>query len=148
MTAAIQPFNRALEICGRRNGTHTSLVVTYAQGNLMREANVIYHELVTKSKLSFVSPALLPIASAALDKNEQAIRYAWEAYRRRDPFQVISSNAWPDSKKLCSLPEYGEIIKFWPIDGFDLIKRKNRILLGTSDKDGPTRTRRKRRVAF
>ncbi|MEX2234590.1 MAG: tetratricopeptide repeat protein [Cyclobacteriaceae bacterium] len=111
LPAALKPFNRALEISGRHNWTLTSLVVTYAEGNHMREANVIYNELLTKSKLSFVSPTLLAIASAALGKNEEAIRYSRQAYDRHDPFQVISSNSWPDSQKLCSLPEYNAILK-------------------------------------
>ena len=109
LTAAIKPFNRALEISGRHNWTLTALVVTYAEGNHMREANVIYNELLTKSKLSYVSPALLAIASGALDKKEDAIRYAWQAYERHDPFQVVTSRSWPDSRKLCSLPEYHRI---------------------------------------
>jgi len=105
-----------LEISGRHNWALTSLVVTYAEGNQLREANVIYNELLTKAKLSFVSPALLAIASAALDKNEDAIRYARQAYERHDPFQVVTSRSWPDSKKLRSLPEYREILKLLAFD--------------------------------
>ena len=108
---ALKPFNRALEISGRHNWTLTSLLVTHAEDNHIREANVLYNELLTKAQLSFVSPALLAIASAALDKNEEAMRYAWQAYERHDPFQIISSSSWPDSKKLRSLPEYREIMK-------------------------------------
>jgi hypothetical protein len=39
-------------------------------------ANVIYNELLTKSKLSYVSPACLAIASVALGKYDEAIRHA------------------------------------------------------------------------
>ncbi|MEX1238871.1 MAG: tetratricopeptide repeat protein [Cyclobacteriaceae bacterium] len=125
LQAAIKPFNRALEISGRHNWTLTSLVVIYAEDNHLREANVIYNELLTKAKLSFVSPALLAIASAALDKNEDALRYARQAYERRDPFQVVTSNSWPDSKKLRSLPEYREILKLLAFDTHSEINDNN-----------------------
>jgi TolB-like protein/tetratricopeptide (TPR) repeat protein len=112
LAAALRPFTRALEISGRHNWTLTSLVVTYADGGQMREANVIYNELLTKSKLSYVSPACLSIAAGALDKNEEAIRYAQLAYERRDPYLVQGLLPyWANSTHLRRLPEYGEFLR-------------------------------------
>jgi tetratricopeptide (TPR) repeat protein len=112
LPAALRPFTRALEISGRHNWTLTSLVVTYADGGQTREANVIYNELLTKSKLSYVSPACLSIAAGAMDRNEEAIRYAQLAYERRDPYLVQGLLPyWANSTHLRRLPEYGEFLR-------------------------------------
>jgi hypothetical protein len=86
--------------------------VAYVDGGQLREANVIYHELLTKWKLSYVSPACLAIASAALGKDEEAIRKARQACERRDPYLVLGLLPyWPTSKHFSRLPEYGEFLK-------------------------------------
>ncbi len=116
LTAALKPFTRALEISGRHIWTLTSLVVTYSDLGRMREANVIYNELLTKAKLSYVSPACMAIASAALGKNDEAMRFARQAYDRRDPFLLQGLLPhWPNSKQFCRLPEYPEFLSLFAI---------------------------------
>jgi hypothetical protein len=50
------------------------------------------------------------MASAAMNKKDEAIRYSNEAFERHDPFQIQSSRLWPSNKYLAALPEYNEIL--------------------------------------
>jgi hypothetical protein len=51
------------------------------------------------------------MASAAMNKKEDAIRYSNEAFERHDPFQIQSSKSWPDNKYLVAFPEYQKIVE-------------------------------------
>jgi TolB-like protein/Flp pilus assembly protein TadD len=111
LTEAIRSYNRALEISGRHIWTLTTLVVAYAEANQMQEAKIIYNELSVKSKLSYVSPACLSIAAAALGKDEEALLFAHDAYTRHDPYQVVIAKNWFDSKNLMAIPGFTEILQ-------------------------------------
>ena len=111
LTEAIRPYNRALEISGRHIWTLTSLVVAYAEANQMQEAKIIYNELIVKSKLSYVSPTSLSMTAAVLGMNEEALLFAHDAYRRHDPYQVVTAKYWLESKSLRAIPGFTEILK-------------------------------------
>ncbi|MBL7871726.1 MAG: tetratricopeptide repeat protein [Cyclobacteriaceae bacterium] len=111
LTEAIRPYKRALEISGRHIWTLTSLVVAYAKANQMQEAKIIYNELIVKSKLSYVSPSCLSITAAVLGKNEEALLFAHDAYRRHDPYQIVTAKYWSESKSLRAIPGFTEILQ-------------------------------------
>ena len=108
---ATETFIHALEISGRHAWALTSLLVNYVDDQQFTKAETIYNELMLRASTGHVLPSLLSIASAALNKKEDAIRYAREAYDRYDPFQIQSSKSWPDNKYLTAIPEYQEILK-------------------------------------
>jgi TolB-like protein/Flp pilus assembly protein TadD len=104
-------FNHALEISGRHAWALTSLLVNYVDAQQMKEAEIIYHEMLLRSRTGHILPSLLAMASAAVGKNEDAIRYAYEAYDRHDAFQVQCVNIWPDNKYLMAIPEYSKFLE-------------------------------------
>ena len=108
---AIETLNHALEISGRHAWALNSLLVTYVDANLKKEAEAIYHELILRSKTGHVLPSVLAMASAAMNKKDEAIRYAYEAFERHDPFQIQSSKNWIDNKYLGVYPEYQAILE-------------------------------------
>ena len=110
-TKATEAFNKALEISGRHAWALTSLLVNYVDDQQFTKAETIYNELMLRASTGHVLPSLLSIASAALNKKDEAIRYAREAYDCFDPFQTQSSKSWPDNKFLMAIPEYQEILK-------------------------------------
>jgi adenylate cyclase len=105
------PFQKALEVSGRHNWTLTSMLVAHVNNNQLHEAGIVYNELLTKSKLSYVAPSLLAIGSAAMGKDEQALQYARAAVERRDPFAITGFEAWPDAQHLREVPGCEEIRK-------------------------------------
>jgi TolB-like protein/Flp pilus assembly protein TadD len=106
---ATEAFNRALEISGRHAWALTSLLTNYVDAHQIKEANTIYHELLLRARTGHVLPSLMAMASAAMGKNEDAMRFAHEAYERHDPFQVQIFNIWPDNKYLKEIPGYDKI---------------------------------------
>jgi adenylate cyclase len=112
IASSMAPYKKALEISGRHVWTLTTLVVAYVTNNQKREAEILHNELLTKAKLSYVSPTMLAITSAALGKPEDAVRYAREALLCRDPCIVqMTSDVWPDSKALREIEQYQPIAK-------------------------------------
>ena len=101
----------SLEISGRHAWARTSLLVNYVDDQQLTKAEIIYNELMLRASTGHVLPSLLAMASAALNKKDDAIRYAYEAYERHDPFQTQSSKFWPDSKYLMKIPAYSEILR-------------------------------------
>lgn len=109
IASCFSPYKRALEVSGRHNWTLTALVSAYAVIGQRREAEVIYKELLTKSKLAYVSPTSLAISSAALGNDKDAIRYAKEALDRRDALFLLMSEKWQDSRFLRNIPAFSEL---------------------------------------
>src|ERR1035437_1448503 len=109
ISTAIQAYKKSLDISGRHNWALTSLLSIYSEPSeyqQIREANLLYSELLTKEKVGYASPTLLAIASASLEKNEEAILYSIQAMNRHDPFFILSSQDRPDNKALRALPEF------------------------------------------
>jgi TolB-like protein len=114
LPAAIQAYSRAIAISGRHNWAITSLLSLLSESSdneQIEEANSLFNELSTKAKIGYVAPSLLAIASAALGKNKDAIRFARQAVDRHDPLIGVSSQFRPDNRAIRALPEFREIIK-------------------------------------
>ena len=79
--------------------------------SLQEQAAVGYRELLSKEKVGYVSPFVLSIASAALGKNEEAIRYLKAGLERHDPFLPAVIPGRPDNQNLLAIPESGKIMK-------------------------------------
>jgi TolB-like protein/Tfp pilus assembly protein PilF len=109
--SATEALNRALEISGRHAWALTSLLVNFVDAQEPDKAEAIYNELLLRASTGHVLPSLLSIASAALGKNEEAMRYAHVAFERHDPFQIQSSKSWPDNKYLRAIPEFQTILE-------------------------------------
>jgi adenylate cyclase len=114
ISLAIQAYKKAINISGRHNWALTSLLSIFSEPSEyqeIREANLLYTELLTKEKVGYTSPAVLAIASAALGKYEDAVRYLIQAINRHDPFFIISTQWRPDNKALRALPEFHTLMK-------------------------------------
>jgi TolB-like protein/cytochrome c-type biogenesis protein CcmH/NrfG len=114
ISPAIQAYKKSLDISGRHNWALISLLSIYSEPSeyqQIREANLLYSELLTKERVGYASPSLLAIASAMLGKNEDAIRYSIQAMNRHDPFFIVASQERPDNKALRALPEFQSLIK-------------------------------------
>ena len=114
LQSAIKAYRKALDISGRHNWAITSLLSLLsdsADNKLAEEANSLFNELTTKAKIGYVAPSLLATASAAIGKNEDAIRYARQAVDRHDPLLGITTQPRSDNTALRALPEFREIIK-------------------------------------
>ena len=75
------------------------------------EGDFLYRELITKSKMGYVSPSVLAVASATVGRNEDAIRYTIQALDIHDPYYIVLIMDRPDNRALRSLPEFKEIMK-------------------------------------
>lgn len=108
---ATEAFNHALEISGRHAWALTSLMINYTDAGQQKEADILFYELLTRSRTGYVLPSLMAMAAAAGGKNKEAISYAFEAIKTHDPFLVQCYKIWPDNKYLMAIPEYLEIIE-------------------------------------
>ena len=118
---AIQDYNQAINISGRHCWALTSLLALLSEPSEFQQinkANFIYRELLTKEKTGFVNPFLMATASAALGKNEEAVRYLRLALVRHDPYFAYRNR--PDNKALCKIPDYNEIIRAMGFPWLDL----------------------------
>jgi TolB-like protein/Tfp pilus assembly protein PilF len=114
LSLAIQSYKKSIDISGRHNWALMSLLSIYSEPSeyqQIREANLLYSELLTKERVGYASPSLLAIASATLGKNEDAIRYSVQAVNRHDPFFIVSTQDRPDNKALRVLPEFQALMK-------------------------------------
>jgi TolB-like protein len=105
---AITVYKKAIDISGRHNWPLISLLSLYMEPSefLQEEkANFIYKELLTKSKVGYVSPSMLAFAAAAIGKNDAAIKYIREALDRHDPYLLVAMQNRPDNKALRAIPE-------------------------------------------
>jgi TolB-like protein/Tfp pilus assembly protein PilF len=114
IASAIQAYQQAINISGRHNWTLTfllSILLEQSEYQNIQEANYIYRELLSKEKTGYVNPFLLAIASAALGKNEDAVRYISQAIDRHDPLFPFALPGRPDNKALRKIPKIVEIMK-------------------------------------
>ncbi len=111
---AIQAYQKAIDVSGRHNWALTNLLTVLLEPSEFQQvpaANSIYRELLTKEKTGFVNPFLLATASAALGKNEDAIRYIKQAIDRHDPVFAIDFAHRPESKAIRAIPQVIEMLK-------------------------------------
>jgi tetratricopeptide (TPR) repeat protein len=114
ISPAIQAYKKSLDISGRHNWALISLLSIFSEPSeyqQIREANLLYSELLTKERVGYAAPSLLAIASATLGKNVDAIRYSMQAINRHDPFFILSTQKRPDNKALRALPEFQALMK-------------------------------------
>lgn len=100
----------ALAMSGRSPMAMTSLAATYADWGKPKEANAIYEEMRARAEREYVQPFLFAMTAAALGKQDDAIRYAREAFRIRDPWLIIGARFFPDAARLREDPRFQEIL--------------------------------------
>ena len=106
---AIESYNQAIYISARHSWALTSLLALLSDSPEYKEApevDLIYRELLAKTKTTYVSPFLLAMASAAVGKNEEAIMHLKQALDRHDPLVTHMLKGRPDNKALRALPEF------------------------------------------
>ena len=114
LSSAIHAYKQAIGISGRHNWALLSLLALLNEPSEYQqeaEADFIYRELLSKEKVGYVSPFLLAVSSAALDKNEEALQYLKAGLERHDPFIAVLVPGRPDNKKLLAIPEFSKIMK-------------------------------------
>jgi len=114
IASAIQAYKQAVNISGRHNWALSCLLSLFLEPSEYQEtheANYIYSELLTKEKTGYVNPYLLAIASAALGRNEDAIRYTSQAIDRHDPLFSLAVAGRPDNKAFRAIPKIVEMMK-------------------------------------
>jgi TolB-like protein/tetratricopeptide (TPR) repeat protein len=114
ISLAIQAYKKSVDISGRHNWALISLLSIFSEPSeyqQIREANLLYAELLTKERVGYASPSLLAIASATIGKYEDAIRYFSQAIKRHDPFFILAIQKRPDNKALRALPEFQSLIR-------------------------------------
>ena len=114
LTAAIKAYKQAIDISGRHNWALTSLLallIVPSENQDENEANYIYRELLTKEKMGYVAPFLLAIASAAIGKNKEAIRYTRLGLDRHDPNFTNIVPVKVDTNSLFAIPEFREMME-------------------------------------
>jgi hypothetical protein len=106
-------YQKAIDISGRHNWTPYLLTILLEPSEFQQipAANSIYRELLAKEKTGFVNPFLLAVASAALGKNEDAIRYTKQAIDRHDPLFPLLHSPRPESKAFRAIPQIIEMLK-------------------------------------
>jgi hypothetical protein len=88
-----------------------SLAATFGDWGKLADAEALYAELTARSRRCYVQPVTLAIAAAAAGIENEAIRYAREAFEIHDPFfQIWFSKYWPYSARLRAYPRFLEIL--------------------------------------
>jgi adenylate cyclase len=86
------------------------LALAYADWGKPAEAKALYTELLARSVREYVSPTLLATSAAAVGEEDQAMRYAREAYTIRDPQLTTMGRHWPGTKRLREDSRFMELI--------------------------------------
>jgi hypothetical protein len=63
-----------------------------------------------RARREYVTPTVLAIAACAVEREDEAIRYAREAYETRDPNYLQLSRYFPMASRLYRYPRFCEII--------------------------------------
>lgn len=91
---------RALAISGRHCWALTTLASIYAAWGKPDNARAVYHELEARRAREYIQPVMLAIAAEAVGETDQAIAFAQQALRERDPLFVMLTRSWPQFAKL------------------------------------------------
>ena len=112
-TEAFSQFKHAIGISGRHNWSIVSLISLLTENTELRnieEANYLYKELLTRARLSYVSPGILGLASSILDNKDLAKKYIREAIDRHDPHLLLLVALSPVNRAIRKIPEVVEMI--------------------------------------
>jgi TolB-like protein len=74
------------------------------------ETKAIYTELLARAAWGYVSPTLLATSAAAVGEQDEAMRYAREAYTIRDTQLTTTGRHWPGTKRLRKDSRFMELI--------------------------------------
>ena len=102
----------ALAMSGRHPWAMSNLAVTFADWGKPADAEALYTELAARARRSFVSPACLALAAAAVGLEEETIRHAREACEIRDPISIVmfSKSYREYSVRLRAFPRFCELL--------------------------------------
>jgi len=100
----------ALGMFGRNPLFMAFLTLAYAGWAKPEEAKAVHTELLARAAREYVSPTLLATSAAAVGELDEAMRYAREAYRIRDPQLTTMGKHWPGNKHLREDSRFTEIL--------------------------------------
>ena len=87
------------------------LAMALADLGRVSEADAVYCEMQARARREYVQPTSLAFAAAAAEKEEEAIRYAREAFEIHDPnSQIFFSRYLPVSARLYRYARFREIV--------------------------------------
>jgi hypothetical protein len=89
----------------------TALGILYVDWNKKEKAQELYTEIISESKMKYIQPATLAMMSAALDYNDEALKFARQACDEHDPFIIFTAKCWPSGKALRAVPGFNEVLK-------------------------------------
>lgn len=114
---AVAASESALAISGRHNWAMVALAESLAGCGKRAEAEATYSELICRARRYYVQPSSLAMAAAAVGIQDEAIRYAREAFQIRDPYSLVwFSKIWPPSARLREDPRSASSLWIW--DGY------------------------------
>jgi len=111
---AIAEFRHALDISGRHNWSLLYLLglfIELGKFNDRNAAEYLFRELESKSKVGYVSPAIMAIACANLDNQEKAISCMSEALERHDPYIIQVMFNTSVNYKLLSIQKIADLLR-------------------------------------
>jgi tetratricopeptide (TPR) repeat protein len=108
--ASVAAGEATLAMSGRHPYPMAWLVVALADWGKATEAEAVYGEMQARACREYVTPTVLAIAACAVAREDEAIRYAREAYEIRDPNYLQLSRYFPMASRLYRYPRFCEII--------------------------------------
>lgn len=103
----------AASMSGRHPWVMGTLAAALADGGAPSDAEAIYTELIGRARRSYIPPAVLAMAAAAAGSQDEAIRYAREAFEIRDPMsQFFLTKLCPAGSRLLGEPRFHQM----PVD--------------------------------
>jgi adenylate cyclase len=104
---AVAAGESALAISGRHPWAMLVLAESLADCGKRAEAEAVYSELICRARRYYVQPSSLAMTAAAVGLQDEAIRYAREAFEIRDPYSLVwFSKTWPPSARLRMDPRF------------------------------------------
>ena len=110
---------RALAISGRHSWALATLVSIYAAWGKPDNARAIYREIEARSAREYVQPSMLALAAASLEEMDQAISFAEQALREKDPLFVTLVRSWPVYAPLRTDPRFLKVVAQLNLPGWN-----------------------------
>ena len=107
---AIASFQKAIALSGDSPDEPASLAYAYARAGKVREATQVMEELQKRATRSYVSPSVVAIMYAGLDKYDQAFASLDQAYEERDSLLVFLK-VEPTFDRLRSDPRFTRLLQ-------------------------------------
>jgi TolB-like protein len=110
--ASVEAGESALTMSGRHPWFMALVAVALADLGRVTEADALFCEMQARARRQYIQPTSLAFAAAAAAKEEEAIRYAREAFEIHDPSsQTFFSRYFAMSARLYRYPRFREIIE-------------------------------------